>query len=109
MSHEKFYEGRDKSSRAAKRRRIRLAILSAIAGSLIGATAQWSIARATKPSVWTGVTEAPPPPWQPLVVGARDGSWEAGYLNDDREFVRYCDGLRIRGAWRYIIIPDQSK
>jgi len=109
MSHEKFNEGRDKSSRAAKRRRIRLAVLSTIAGSIIGASVQWSIARTAKPSIWTGVTEVPPPPFMPLVVGARDGSWEAGYLNDEREFVRYCDGLRIRGAWRYIIIPDQGK
>jgi len=55
---------------------------------------------------WTSVTAMPPAPWVPLVVAKRDGTWDAGFLNEEGEFQRYCDGTRIRGAWYYINIPQ---
>lgn len=57
---------------------------------------------------WVSVAAHPPMPFTPLVVERRDGSWEAGYLDDHGEFMRYCDGTRIRGAMYYIAIQERK-
>ncbi len=57
---------------------------------------------------WNSVAEKSPMPFTPLVVEKREGGWEAGFLNEEGEFMRYCDGTRIRGAMYYIVIHERK-
>lgn len=123
MSNEKFEEGRRRATelaaeqkaekhRAEIRANSRKWLIALVASCIlfvvlyarlyVDLKEQMAIPRLT----WIPVTAQRPAPWTPLVVAKRDGSWDAGFLNDEGEFQRYCDGTRIRGAWYYIAVPQ---
>lgn len=102
----KFDEGRERSARAAKVRRVRLFVLGAIAGaSVLAATAWIAWSLAPKPA-WTPIT-SPPPKHMVVVVMRQDGEWRTGYLDDRGQMLSPDNGAIIHGAWWWMAIPPK--
>ena len=105
-----FKEGRERASRTARVKRIRLFLYGAFAGfalcHLIAAIVYFS--QDDRPSVsWVGVTEKRPMPHTELVISRYDGSWKAGYMDEKGAFHNMEDGSLIHGAWYYMVVPQR--
>lgn len=100
----KFDEGRDRSARAAKARRVRLFAAGVVVGGLLF-TSGLMLAWALKPTpAWTPIT-SPPPKHMVVVVMRQDGEWRTGYLDDRGQMLSPDNGAIIHGAWWWMAIP----
>ena len=106
MSKPTFDEARERSSRQAKRRRLRLFITGAAIGAACAAIATLTTIailqrEAPASDAWTDTGDGLPKRYEQVLVGRSNGEWASGYLDDNGEFISDCDGMRVKGAVRW--------
>lgn len=106
MSKNNFDEARERSSRVAQRRRIRLFIIGVAIGAVCAAIAKLAIIAALQreapaADAWTAAGDGLPQRYEEVLVARSNGEWASAYLDDNGEFVSNCDGLRVKGAVRW--------
>lgn len=110
MSKTTFEEARERSSRIAKRRRIRIFLLGWIGGAAIMTAALVAGALLTHeppPSPWTSIGDQQPQPYTLVLVAQADGDWSVAFMDDAGEFSTPCDGMRVRGVVRWMQAPER--
>lgn len=110
MSKSTFDEARDRSARAAKRRRIRIFLLGWSVGAAIMTAvlvAGALLAHEPQPSPWISIGDRQPQPYALVLVAQADGDWSVAYMDDAGEFSTPCDGMRVRGVVRWMQAPER--